>query len=45
MSKYGVFPGPSTEKYGPGKTLYLGTFYAVLATLNGKPLMEKKPLI
>ena len=28
-SKYGVFPGPNTEKYGPEKTPYLDTFHAV----------------
>ena len=29
MSKYGVFYGPNTEKYGPEKTPYLDTFYAM----------------
>ena len=36
MSKYGIFFGPyfpvfglNTRKYGPEKTLYLGTFHAV----------------
>ena len=28
-SKYGVFSGPYTEKYGPEKTLYLDTFHIV----------------
>ena len=30
MSKYGVFSGPNTGKYGPEKTPHLDTFYAVL---------------
>ena len=29
MSKYGVFSGPNTGKYGPEKTPYLDTFHAV----------------
>ena len=29
MSKYGVFSGPNTGKYGPEKTLYLDIFHAV----------------
>ena len=40
MSKYGVFSSPyfpvfspNTEKCGPGKTAYLGTFHAVLNNL------------
>ena len=41
MSKYGVFAGPyfpvfglNTGKYGPEKTPYLDTFYAVSAFLT-----------
>ena len=30
MSKYGVFSGPNTRKYGPEKTVYLDTFHAVI---------------
>ena len=30
MSRYGVFFGKNTGKYGPEKTPYLDTFYAVL---------------
>ena len=29
VSKYGVFSGPSTGKYGPEKTPYLDTVHAV----------------
>ena len=29
VSKYGVFSGPNTGKYGPEKTPYLDTFHAV----------------
>ena len=29
VSKYGVFSGPNTAKYGPEKTRYLDTFCAV----------------
>ena len=29
MSKYGVFSGPNTGKYGPEKTPYLNTFHAM----------------
>ena len=29
MSKYGVFPGPNTGKYGPEKTQYLEPFHVV----------------
>ena len=29
LSKYEVFSGPNTEKYGPEKTPYLNTFHAV----------------
>ena len=29
MSKYEVFSGPNTGRYGPEKTLYLDTFHAV----------------
>ena len=32
VSKYGVFSGPNTKKYGPEKTPYLDTFHAVLLT-------------
>ena len=31
MSKYVVFSGPNTGKYGPQKTPYLDTFHAVYA--------------
>ena len=41
VSKYGVFSGPyfpvispNTGKYGPGKILFLDTFYEVLTTLR-----------
>ena len=30
MSKYGIFSGPNTGKYGPEKTAYLDTFHAVI---------------
>ena len=30
VSKYGVFSGPNTGKYGPEKTPYLDTFHVVL---------------
>ena len=33
VSKYGVFSGPNTGKYGPKKTPYLDTFHAVYNTL------------
>ena len=33
VSKYGVFSGPNTGKYGPKKTPYLDTFHAVFNTL------------
>ena len=29
VSKYGVFSGPNTGRYGPGKTPYLDTVHAV----------------
>ena len=29
VSKYGIFSGPNTGKYGPEKTPYLDTFHAV----------------
>ena len=29
MSKYRVFSGPNTGKYGPKKTTYLDTFHAM----------------
>ena len=29
VSKYGVFSGPNTVKYGPEKPLYFDTFHAV----------------
>ena len=28
VSKYGVYSGPNTRKYGPQKTPYLDTFHA-----------------
>ena len=34
MSKYGVFSGPYFPVFGPEKTLYLDTFYAVLSKCN-----------
>ena len=35
VSKYGVFSGPNTGKYGPEKTLYLDTFHAVCVWTKG----------
>ena len=32
VSKYGVFSGPNTGKYGPEKTPYLDTFHAAKAS-------------
>ena len=32
VPEYGVFSGSNVGKYGPEKTLYLDTFYAVLLT-------------
>ena len=29
VSKYGVFSGPNTGKYGPEKSSYLNTFHVV----------------
>ena len=34
MSKYRVFSGPNTEKYGLEKTPYLDTLHAVYAITN-----------
>ena len=34
VSKYGVFFGPNTGKYGPERTPYLDTFHAVLLWIN-----------
>ena len=34
MSKYGVIPGPDTEKYEPEITPYLDTFHAVFVILS-----------
>ena len=34
MSKYGVFSGLNTGKYGPEKTPYLDTFHAVKVILK-----------
>ena len=49
MSKYGVISGPyypvfgpQTGKYGPGKTLYLDTFHAVI--LSGDSPETKRKL-
>ena len=33
-SKYGVFSGPNTGKYGPEKTPYFDTIYAVSAAAD-----------
>ena len=53
MSKYGVISGPyflvyrrlNTGKYGPGKTLHLSTFHAVMGSQITAALLKitKKP--
>ena len=35
-NEYGVFSGPNTGKYGPEKTPYLDTFYAVPVIINAR---------
>ena len=37
VSKYGVFYGANTGKYGPEKTPYLNTFHAVSCCFQGGP--------
>ena len=44
MFKYGVFSGPNAGKYGPGKTLYLDTFEAVVKK-SGKFEQDQMTLI
>ena len=44
MFKYGVFSGPNAGKYGPGKTLYLDTFEAVVKK-SGKIEQDQMTLI
>ena len=44
VSKYGVFSGPNTGKYGPGKTPYLDTFQTVWNNYlfgHGDPFLSK----
>ena len=36
VSKYGVFSGPKTRKYGPEKTPYFDTFHAVYQASSRK---------
>ena len=47
LSKYGVFSGPNTGKYGPKKTPYLDTFHAVMVAkvfaLTGRYFQAELP--
>ena len=41
MSKYGVFSGPNTGRYGPEKTPYFDTFHVVLMAIPGLQSTDK----